>query len=169
MNSDEKDMDMRLIDYKVNGAGWATLEMRATGNGKVETYGVSYLHDSLADLARMGLALHTGQSLASAVFMEEPGEVHLIAQGSGNVLQLELRGFEDWASWNMADASAYRVLFHGEIARADLVSDIQQVLARIYTEVGPARYRELWIEHEFPTPEYEQLTKALGLELAPTR
>ena len=155
---------MKLIDYHVNKAGWATLEVWGVSDEKASTYGVSYLHDSLADLARMGLLLNAGEEHATAVFMEEPGEVQLVVQGSGDLVRFELRGFSDWASWNMADASSYEVHIQGDVSRAELVENIHRVLARIYTEVGPVRYRELWIEHDFPTAAYEQLSKALGLE-----
>lgn len=154
---------MGLIDYQVNKAGWATLAVRAEADEKVAAFGVSYLHDSLGDLARMGLALNKGQSVASAVFMEEPGEVHLVVEGLSDALRFEVRWFDDWASWNMADPSSYKVLSQGEVGRAELVRNIQKVLARIHSEIGPARYLELWIEHEFPLAEYEQLSEAMGL------
>lgn len=151
---------MGLIDYQVNKAGWATLTVRATADADAAAFGVSYLHDSLADLAQMGLALNNGQSSVSAVFMQEPGEVHFVVDGPGDVLRYEVRSFSDWASWNMADPSSYEVLLKGEVARIALVDNIRQLLVRIHDELGPIRYRELWIEHEFPMACYDQLVGA---------
>jgi hypothetical protein len=32
----------------------------------------------------------------------------------------------------------------------DLVRNIHAILERIYVELGLAKYRELWVEHDFP-------------------
>lgn len=49
----------------------------------------------------------------------------------------------------------------GEIRRAELVRNIHAVLQRIHVEVGPKRYREMWVEHDFPLRDYESLSIAL--------
>lgn len=73
-----------LIAYELHDAGWAEMSFR-TERQRLE-FAVSYLHDSLSDLARMGLALQKGSAHAEAVFMDEPGEAILVVTGTGDTL-----------------------------------------------------------------------------------
>ena len=146
------------IGYALSGTGWATLSFRADA-GPVE-FAVSYLHDSLADLARMALDLAKGAQGAAAVFMDEPGEVHLVVTGEKDDLVFELRHYRDWASWGITAMDDYEVLDRGDIRRVDMVRNIHAILERIYVDVGLVKYRELWVEHEFPLGAYEELVAA---------
>lgn len=154
----EKDRTQERIGYVLSGTGWATFSFRA-GAGPM-AFAVSYLHDSLDDLARMGVDLVKGARSATAVFMDEPGEVQLMVTGDKDDLGFELRSYADWASWGMTAVADYKVLASGRIRRVELVRNILTILERIYVELGPAKYRELWVEHDFPLRAYEQLTAA---------
>ena len=146
------------IGYALSGAGWATLSFRAEAGPMA--FAVSYLHDSLGDLARMALDLVKGATAAAAVFMDEPGEVHLLVTGDADVLAFELRRYRDWASWGITAMDDYELLDHGAIGRVDLVRNIHAILEHMYVDVGPEKYRELWMEHEFPLRTYEELIAA---------
>ena len=154
----DEDRTQERIGYVLSGTGWATLTFRADA-GPV-AFAVSYLHDSLGDLARMGLELAKGANTATAVFMDEPGEVHLVVTGDADAMAFELRRYRDWASWGITALDDYEMLEHGAIARVDLVRNIHAVLERLYVDVGIERYRELWVEHDFPLRAYEGLIAA---------
>ncbi|MFM9925380.1 hypothetical protein VLK31_20490 [Variovorax sp. H27-G14] len=162
----EEDCTPERMGYVVSGAGWAKLSFRADADAEPMVFAVSYLHDSLGDLARMGVELVKGAQSATAVFMDEPGEVQLVVNGrKGNKddkddLSFELRGYPDWASWDMTSADNYKVLASGVVRRADLVRNIHAILERIYVDLGLVRYRELWVEHDFPLRAYEVLVAA---------
>lgn len=145
--------------YEVADAGWATLKFLAP-QGEL-AFAVSYLHDSLGDLARLALALHKGSNRADAVFMDEPGEVHLTVQGDGDALVYELRNYADWASWGITAIDDYEVLARAEVARKDLVYSVYLVLDGIYVGMGIEEYKKRWMEHEFPLREYQSLASAI--------
>jgi hypothetical protein len=154
----KEDRTRERIDYVLSGAGWATFSFRV--DAEPMAFAVSYLHDSLGDLARMGVDLVKGAQSATAVFMDEPGEVQLMVTGDKDDLSFELRSYADWASWGMTATEDYKALASGRIRRVELVRNIHTILERIYVELGPAKYRELWVEHDFPLRAYEQLTAA---------
>ena len=159
MTEEESQSQDELIAYHLHDAGWAEMRLRAAP-GRLG-FAVSYLHDSLGDLARMGLALQKGAARAEAVFMDEPGEAILVVSGAGNTLQYELRQYRDWASWGIVALEDHEVVARGEIGRAGLVGNIHAILRRIHDDVGPQRYREMWVEHDFPLQDYERLSIAL--------
>lgn len=95
----KEDRTQERIGYVLSGTGWATLSIRADAG--LIAVAVSYLHDSLGDLARMGLDLAKGAKSAAAVFMDEPGEVHVVVTGDDDEMAFELRRYRDWASWGI--------------------------------------------------------------------
>ena len=156
--TEEEIREHDLVAYDLHDAGWAEVSFRAASERL--GFAVSYLHDSLGDLARMGLTLQKGAEHAEAVFMGEPGEVILLVSGAGDVLQYELRQYRDWASWGVVGVHDHEVVARGEISRTELVRNIHAILQRIHDEVGPKRYREMWVEHDFPRQDYERLSIA---------
>ena len=145
--------------YEVGKAGWATLKL-STPEGEL-VCAVSYLHDSLGDLAAMALALARGAHQAGAVFMDEPGEVHLGMEGEGQTLSCELRRYADWASWGITAVDDYEVLARGQATRDGMVRSVYRVLDGIYCGMGVEEYRKRWMEHEFPLRDYQSLGSAL--------
>ena len=143
------------IGYVLSGTGWATLSFRADAGPLA--FAVSYLHDSLGDLARMGLEMAKGANCATAVFMDEPGEVLFVVTGDEDDLSFELRRYRDWASWGLIATDDYEVVDRGTIRRVDLVRNIHVVLERMYVDLGLEKYRERWVQHDFPLRAYEGL------------
>lgn len=146
---------MISIKYELENAGWATVTI---GNGtSQERFGVSYLHDSLKELAVSAIKIKD-KTDQSVIFMEEPGEIQLLLKRSEETkLNFELRWYKDWASWNMISENDYEVIMTGETTIPTYTNQVRSVLMKIYNEIGPKLYKDKWIEHEFPITEYEEL------------
>ncbi|MCP3923769.1 MAG: hypothetical protein GY714_14400 [Desulfobacterales bacterium] len=72
-------------------------------------------------------------------------------------LVFEIRWFEDWASWNMYPADKYKVILSGITTLNRVTGEIITALKNIYETHGLEKYKELWVEHEFPINEFKQL------------
>jgi hypothetical protein len=146
------------IEYKLEEHGWATVVLTDGSN----TYDspVSYLHDSLGELAQMAIDLKNGIPEVKVVFMDEPGELQLVVQVKEDIAYYEARWFNDWASWNMHPESEYKVVLSGESSPARIVQQISTVLWNIHKNIGPEQYKERWVQHEFPTTIFNQLSNA---------
>ncbi|MBI1324164.1 hypothetical protein GC170_13400 [bacterium] len=144
------------IDYEVKHHGWAEVSISFEGKSVVRE--VSYLHDSLLDLARMARNLREGLSNATAVFMDEPGELQLHIDCKSEVANFVVRGYPDWASWGMWNADDFEILLEGSCSRLRIVRQITNSLWRIYEVIGPEEYRQSW-GHEFPTDDFDSLTE----------
>ncbi len=146
------------ISYKVEGHGWAMVYL-SDGEATVDSP-VSYLRDSLLDLAKMALSMKAGHGESKAVFMDEPGELQLVVDIEDGQAQYEARWFKDWASWGMHPESDYEVVLKGFTTPTRMVQQITQVLYEIHQNLGPEKYKALWCEHEFPMREFKELANA---------
>lgn len=146
---------MIQIEYKIEEAGWAVGKI---GNGEKENeFAVSYLNDSLKELAESAIEIRE-KDFKSVVFMDEPGEhVLILNRKDGNLIDYELRWYKDWWSWNLVEENNFEFLFKGQTTVPKYVNQVRNVLNRIMTELGPEEYRKKWIEHDFPIVEYEKL------------
>ncbi len=141
------------ITYDVEDAGWATAIF---DDGKEVRITVSYLHDSLKDLAKSVLDLESGK-MAKVLFMDEPGEMLLELEPKGNSLEYTLKWFDDWASWNIVSVDNFKEVAAGSMLFDDYRLQVVTILSSIYENVGVTRYKELWIEHDFPIAEFQAL------------
>ena len=143
------------IEYQIVGSGWAN---GTIGNGKKQKkFAVSYLNDSLKELAESAIEIRE-KDFKSVVFMEEPGEhVLILNRKNENKIEYELRWYKDWWSWNLIDENNFNSVFKGETTVPKYINQVRNVLNGIMTELGPDKYREKWIEHDFPIAEYEKL------------
>lgn len=146
---------MIQIEYKINGAGWAIGKI---GNGqKLAEFSVSYLRDSLKELAESAIEIRAKEH-KSVVFMDEPGEhVLILNRKENNLIHYELRWYQDWWSWNLIDESNYQLILEGQTTVPKYVNQVRNVLNRIMSELGPKEYRKQWMEHDFPLAEFEKL------------
>lgn len=153
--SEHDDRDFR-IEYEVKNHGWAEVSISFEGKSIVRE--VSYLHDSLLDLARIARNLRDGISNATAVFMDEPGELQLHIDCQSDSVHFVVRDYPDWASWGMWNTEDFEKLLDGSCSRSRIVRQITNSLCKIYEEIGPEEYRERW-GHEFPIDDFEILTE----------
>ncbi|WP_299977787.1 hypothetical protein [uncultured Pseudoteredinibacter sp.] len=146
------------IEYKLEDHGWATVVL--TDDAEKYKSPVSYLHDSLAELAQMAIDLKNGLPEAKVVFMNEPGELQLVVIVKDQIANYEGRWFNDWASWNMHPESEYKVVVHGSCSVARIIQQITSVLWDIHKNIGVEEYKDRWVEHEFPIKKFEVLANA---------
>ena len=111
---------------------------------------VSYLHDSLRELAEAARALAFGANSVRVVFMDEPGEVQLFLTRAGDTLHYEARWFDDWSSWGMHPADRFRVVFTGVTSVRRFVGEVRSQLEFILRDYGLAGYKQKWVENDFP-------------------
>jgi len=146
------------ISYKLEEHGWAIINI-SNGNEIIERP-VSYLHDSLLELAEMALQIKSGISESITIFMDEPGEIQLRIITNNNEATYEVRSYKDWASWGMHSFDDYELLLKGTTTPTRIIQQITKVLWEINKNIGPEKYKELWCEHEFPKEQYNKLANA---------
>lgn len=151
------------LEYELHDAGWATATV-SFGRRSVPMV-VSYLHDSLRQLASAIDSLDMKAREASVVFMDEPGEHHLIlTRTAADAIAVEVVWYADWRSWKMYDGPGESRL-QGKVRFADLRARVVALLAELLARHGRRGYRKKWVEHPFPMAEYERLagqTEAKG-------
>ncbi|MEZ6142024.1 MAG: hypothetical protein R3B84_15770 [Zavarzinella sp.] len=148
---------MFRCSYILDGTGWATVSV--SENDRQVAMTASYLHDSLRELSQAALDLCDGNSAVTVVFMAEPGEHHLIVTGSQNsaLVDIEVRWFDDWASWNMYPADQFNVVFKCQTTVSEFASAVVSVLDDLLEKWGLDGYQKKWAEHPFPKELHNQL------------
>jgi hypothetical protein len=146
------------LTYYLEGAGWATARIQ-DGDTHVDIT-VSYLHDSLRDLAEAARALAFGATFARVVFMDEPGEVQLVLHRDDDSLAYEARWFDDWSSWGMHPADQFEVLLSGVTTVRRFIGEVRSQLEALLREHGTSGYKDKWVESDFPEDLLIQLRNA---------
>ena len=144
------------FEYELHRAGWATARIRH-GENEIDMT-VSYLHDSLRELANAVYAVSRGAAISRVVFMDEPGEYQLtLTRRNGPDCHYSIRWFNDWDSWNIRTLPGSTPVFDGTVPVRQLVQQVYAALWSLYEEFGESGYQELWCEHEFPLAEMQRL------------
>lgn len=143
------------LSYSLHRAGWATAQL---DHGQSCEMTVSYLHDTLLELAASVLLIERGATEAKVIFMDEPGEhqLHLKSEVHDG-LCYELRWYEDWESWGIVKSDQFRVIASGEVSVRRYRQQVASILHEMYERYGPEKYQELWLEHPFPTKQYRDI------------
>jgi hypothetical protein len=151
------------FNYRLGTAGWA--EATISDEHQSCTMTASYLHDSLGELTMSANLLMQGVNEAKVLFMDEPGEhMMLLCVEKENILDVEIRWFEDWASWDLVTSKEYKVVFKAKSKILDFANELLKNLEKIYSENGIAGYKEKWILNDFPTKSFEKLKELLRSE-----
>lgn len=158
MSQEKTENPAFALSYTLHDHGWA--EVSVGYGDAVHRQPVSYLHDSLKDLAKVAVALRSGKALNGmrALFVDEPGELALFFSSpkQSDTVQLRMEYTSGWFySWGMTGSQP--ALWEGEWAREDLLAQIRAILADIYARYGEEAYRRRWIEHSFPMRLFRQL------------
>ncbi|MFY0654657.1 MAG: hypothetical protein JXQ96_21670 [Cyclobacteriaceae bacterium] len=149
------------FQYNLGSAGWADATISEGKDSATMT--VSYLHDSLGELTDAMNLLIKGGKESRTVFMDEPGE-HLMSliNSKDDELEIEVRWFDDWASWDMHSKKDYKVVFKRTTSLYEFANKVCDNLDRIYIKEGTEGYKEKWVEHDYPLNSYLKLKKLLG-------
>jgi hypothetical protein len=140
---------MLHLTYILDGTGWATVTLDDAGREISMT--ASYLHDSLGELAQAALLLRDGGTAATVVFMDEPGEHHLVLERVGvDDLRIQIRWFNDWASWEMYPADRFDTVLETHSTCQDFIAAVINVLDNVLNQWGIDGYKAKWVEHPFP-------------------
>lgn len=108
----------------------------------------------------MALDLIQGLTNCKVSFFHEPGETIFIIEVAEGIANYELRFYRDFVSWDMGSLDNYEKLFSGTTTPARIIQQINALLFKTFTDVGPDAYKERWIEHDFPTAKYHKLLNA---------
>ncbi|MBI4751153.1 MAG: hypothetical protein HY774_21965 [Acidobacteria bacterium] len=143
------------FQYILHRAGWATAILSCQDQTIEMT--VSYLHDSLRNLASAVIALLNGATEVSVIFMDEPGEHRLVLRRKDQTtVSLEVRWYEDWYSWGIG-SSDFETLLSGVTRLTHLRGQVLSAMKQILDEHGEIGYKQKWCLHEFPMEELRQL------------
>lgn len=149
------------LEYQLQGAGWAVCTVKQGPNSCDMT--VSYLENSLRQLAEAACGIAEGAAKRSVYFFDEPGEHELaLERRSDGRLEYEIRWRSDWSSWNMGQKERYELRLKGSCSVSEFTSAVLEVLHQIFQNVGPEKYLEEWIEHPFPLASMRRLERLLG-------
>ena len=141
--------------YSLGGTGWATATV--ANDGKSVSMPASYLHDSLRDLAKAVLRLRDGESEALVIFVDEPGEHHLTLRRLSDDVTVEVQRTNLWTNGKPIPPGEGRTLFEARVPFSELQRAVLTALDDLMSSLGVVRYKEKWVEHDFPTAEYQQL------------
>ena len=147
------------LDYIVEKAGWAVA--KASYEGVDIEMSVSYLHDSLKELAETTLQMVNGGNSAKVVFMDEPGEHQIIfKKQNAEEIQFTIRWYDGYESEGTYPSEKYKTILEGTCTLSRLKHQVTNILWNILESLGEDRYLELWGEHEFPKDLYKKLNTA---------
>jgi len=147
----------RVFDYELHRAGWATATFRL--GAEPVAVPVSYLHDSLRELARALLGLAVGPAEIGVSFFEEPGTVVLVMRRPDeDAVDLELLRYQGWVShWPPRGDGHAESLGSVRCRWRTLRGGVVSVLQELLNVHGTDGYLSLWTTHPFPLDELRAL------------
>ncbi len=145
-----------LIDYELTVSGWA----RGTiGFGSHRVHVVaSYLNDPLSELAFSAQHLFQGGDVAAVVFMNEPGEHHLVfTRMTDEECRFTLTWFDDNISHSCHALSESELVMSGTVSIRCLIDQVCDLLERLLQHYGTVEYKARWGKYDFPLRELSTL------------
>lgn len=136
------------LSYDLENLGWARLVL-TDGSFRADI-GVSYHHDSLRELAEAAKALKNGAPEARAVFVDAPGEFHLIVTQEDGGLVYEIQQYAGWESSRGPAGGVPEVLYQGRTTADRFVGEVRREMEDLLKQHKLGGYRKKWMNHEFP-------------------
>jgi hypothetical protein len=148
------------FDYNLGNAGWA--EATISDGTQSCHMTVSYLHDTLGNLVESVNLLLQGVNEAKVIFKDEPGEhIMFLVTENGEILDIEIRWFKDFASYDLLTKKEFEIIFKGKARLLNFSNEILKILERIYDKEGSNGYKEKWVLSDFPLKGLEKLRELL--------
>lgn len=145
------------FDYILEDHGWAVGKLRA--RDFYTEFDASYLYDSLDSVLWGAIGLVTDKQKVTIPFFSEPGEHQIVIEKlDRDKIEIELRWYDDYVSWNMVSQNEYEIIFKGETTLKSFVDSAYQTAKRILDEDGPEGYSEKW-RGKFPVDDFEKLER----------
>ncbi len=137
-----------------NGLRWAECRIRI-GNQETSVT-ASYVSDALGDFAAAVCAILRGRRRARASFSEEPGEYRwLFTSNTPGSVRVRILGSPDLRE----DRPDHRgkVVLDAECPVLTLGEAVVAMLDSVEKTYGTEGYREMWVEHDYPTQRAAEL------------
>lgn len=148
------------FSYKLSGYGWATV-MVDCGNGPKSFHSSYTFPPALECLASAAVALKRGEDNASAIFVDEPGEMDLVfnrreRDPDGNDLQYDVRWYKDGIIYGCQRKDDFESIHIGRTTVESFIQSVMRDLEEILEEYGREKYEEEW-SAEFPIDDLHEL------------
>lgn len=145
------------FEYRLVGSGWSEGTIR--DDEAHATLTASHLSDALRSLLEAVALVTEGQAEARCSWEEEPGEYRFVLRRDGNDVALSVLGFDELRGRPDEEGT---VIF---LTRQSVLRVARVILAaaqKVLDDVGLDGYREMWVQHEFPSAALERLRRALS-------
>jgi len=124
---------------------------------------VSYIDDSLLQLATAACRMADGATEGTVYFLDEPGEHELALNCNANGdIDFEVRWRDDWSSWGVAPKGVYETRLSGQCGISEFASAVLVALQELHREVGPEEYLKRWVAHPFPVAQMQRLEQLVS-------
>lgn len=143
------------LTYDLEDAGWATAWVQ-DGSSSFEI-SISYLHDSLRELAEAARALRDGAMAATVVFEDEPGEMQLVCTRTSIGLDYELRSLDHWSCWRTQPDGPFEIVHRVRTTVLIFCEEVTKELEALLKQHGEKGYKKKWIMAEFPVESLRDL------------
>lgn len=138
------------ITYRLHEAGWSACTVEV--DGRTIELTASYLSDALGNLVLAAVAIASGFQAATFEFAEEPGEYRWVLEAKeNNVLRLRILEFPQL--WHFERNENGKLLVDVLTTTLDFAKSVHFAASDVLQEFGLKRYREHWVNHDFPERE----------------
>jgi hypothetical protein len=145
------------LSYILHEAGWATATIEH--DGRHREMRVSYLSDAVLNMLDAAIGLVNNGREVRFNFMDEPGEHECVVTRTGpDAVRIRVVWYKDWIG--LSDEPGEEV-FACDGGATQFCERVFACCKRLLDEHGEDGYKERWIEHEFPTETFEQLSRLL--------
>jgi hypothetical protein len=142
------------LSYVLHTNGWATATISAAHQSREMT--VSYLSDSLSDMAQAAIRLLEGADSVRFSFDDEPGEHRCVATRTcGFDVEIRVLWFREL--WSGLPDERGSEVFTCRCTIARFCGEVLACLQRLLDEHGIKGYKERWDAHDFPLDKLERL------------
>ena len=144
------------LSYRMDGTGWATATIADAGREREMV--VSYLSDSVLEMARAAIGLLEGAPSARFCFADEPGEHRCIVDRiSDREARIRVLWFEEL--WSGLPSERGEEVFECTCTVARFCGEVLACLQSLLKEHGMDGYKSLWVLHDFPADELARLSQ----------